>query len=214
VPSNFRDGSAIHGQVYSAPWEVIAPGELRTTGGGNGWPWRYEVLSSYAVVGRSVRVEQTVVNRDDTPMPAGLGLHPWFRRPIDVSIEAGLVYDTNTDSPAAPQSVAGRFDARAPRTLPDGVDATWARLGRVPVKLTWPTLGVRATMRMSSSTTFVVAATPAELDAVAVEPQTHAPQGLRRLINGEPGPLASLGPGASLSLTTELTFERLQEERQ
>jgi aldose 1-epimerase len=214
VPANFRDGTAIHGQVYDRPWQVTAPGELRITAGGDSWPWRYEIHASYALVGRSIRIEQTVLNHDDAAMPAGVGLHPWFRRPVDVSIEAGLVYDTNADSPASPQSVSGRWDARAPRKLPDGVDATWARLGTVPVTLTWPTLGIRATMRMSGSQTFVVAATPPELDAVAVEPQTHAPQGLRRLINGEPGALALIEPGGLISLTTELTFERLQEELQ
>jgi aldose 1-epimerase len=214
VPANFRDGTAIHGQVYASPWEVSGPAELRAGGGGNGWPWRYEVHASYAVVGRSVRIEQTVVNRDDSAMPAGVGLHPWFRRPVEVSINAELVYDTNSDSPAAPRSVSGRWDAREPRTLSDGVDATWARLSPIPVRLAWPSLGIGGTMRMSGRTTFAVAATPPELDAVAVEPQTHAPQGLRRLINDEPGALALLEPGGSISLTTELTFATLQEDFQ
>ena len=211
---NFPDGTAIHGQVYGVPWEKAGSGDFSVQAGGDAWPWRYGVTCSYAVVGRSVRVEQTVRNEDDSPMPAGVGLHPWFRRPVRVTIDAGLVFDSNSESAAAPRSVDGRWDARPPGCLADGLDATWARLGDPPVTLTWAEFGVRATMRMSSRSAFVVAASPGDLDAVAVEPQTHAPQGLRRLINGEPGALAMLEPGGSLSLTTELTFEKVREELQ
>ena len=214
MPANFPDGTAIHGQLHSVPWQMTAPGEFSVSGGGDGWPWRYGVTCSYAVIGRSVRVEQTVSNVDDSLMPAGVGLHPWFRRPVVVTIDASVVFDSNTDSAPAPRSVDGAWDARPPNALSDGVDATWTRLGDPPVTLTWPGIGVRASMRMSSRAAYVVAASPSDLDAVAVEPQTHAPQGLRRLINGEPGALTLLEPGGSLSLTTELTFERVREEMQ
>ena len=67
---------------------------------------------------------------------------------------------------------------------------------------------------MSTRSAYVVAASPSELDAIAVEPQTHAPQGLRRLINGEPGALALLDPGGSLSLITELTFQTIDTTKE
>ena len=79
------------------------------------------------------------------------------------------------------------------------------------MQLYWPEAGVRAVMTMSARTTYVVAASPLELDAIAVEPQTHAPQGLRRLINREPGGLTLLDPGGMLQLSTELTFETAEE---
>jgi hypothetical protein len=56
-----------------------------------------------------------------------------------------------------------------------------------------------------------VAASPSELDAIAVEPQTHAPQGLRGLSNCEPGALALLDPGEMLQLLTELTLDKAEE---
>jgi hypothetical protein len=46
----------------------------------------------------------------------------------------------------------------------------------------------------------VAVATPTSLDATAVEPQTHAPWGLRRLAAGDPDGLALLGPGEVLGL--------------
>jgi galactose mutarotase-like enzyme len=53
----------------------------------------------------------------------------------------------------------------------------------------------------------IVVASPTTLDAVAIEPQTHAPHGLRRFMSGEPGGLHPIQPGATMRLTTELTFE-------
>ena len=215
VSANFPDGTAIHGQVHSTPWDMTADGELSTTAGGDGWPWRYGVSSSFAVVGRSVRIEQTIANLDDGAMPAGIGIHPWYRRPVRVQINADLVFDSNLESPAAPKSVDHeRWDARGSAGMAAGLDATWARLGDPAVLLTWPDAGLRAEMRMSTRSAYVVAASPTELDAIAVEPQTHAPQGLRRLINGEPGALALLDPGGSLSLITELTFQTIDTTKE
>lgn len=51
----------------------------------------------------------------------------------------------------------------------------------------------------------------AAFSAVAVEPQTHAPQGLRRLLNREPGAMAMIGPAESLRMGVELAFERLAD---
>jgi aldose 1-epimerase len=212
VPANFGDGTAIHGQVYGRPWQRDGEGEFSVVGGGNGWPWPYAVSIAFAIVGRSLRIDQSVSNQSELQMPAGIGLHPWFRRPVKVRINADRVFRSNADSSADPENVAGAWDVRGAEGMSDGLDATWAELGEPPVELHWPDLGVRAWLRMVARATYVVAASPAELDAIAVEPQTHAPQGLRRLINGEPGALALLDPGGILTLSTELSFEKVEEE--
>ncbi len=79
--------------------------------------------------------------------------------------------------------------------MADGLDGTWANLTGTPVELRWPELGIRAEMRVGSPTLCIVAASPAGAAAVAVEPETHAPQGLRRLLRGEPDALTMLAPG-------------------
>jgi galactose mutarotase-like enzyme len=56
---------------------------------------------------------------------------------------------------------------------------------------------------------YIVAASPHERDAVALEAQTNAPQAFRRLLNGERGAPVLLDPGAALNLRVELSFERL-----
>jgi aldose 1-epimerase len=206
--SNFDDGSAIHGQVYDRPWARRPDGSFAVSGGGDGWPWTYEVGLRVEVAGHVVRIEQFLRNTAADPMPAGLGIHPWFRRPLEVAIGGDEVYTPNAGTPARPVPVADVYDRRRLGEMPSGLDATWARLVDPQVELRWPDLGVQAVLRATGPTVHIVAASPGHLDAIAIEPETHAPQGLRRLRNGEPGALAWLRPGGELRLVTELRLSR------
>lgn len=212
LPGNFPDGTAIHGQVYARPWEVDGEGSFSIRGGGGGWPWQYEVAHRLSVTGSELRIQLDLTNLDDQAMPAGLGLHPWFWRPGALAIHARGVFPDNLASESEPRAVTGRFDLRSLRTMPEGIDATWTDLeGTVAdpvIELVWPDR-VGATMRVEAARPFIVAASPSAMDAIALEPQTHAPQGLRRLLAGEPGGLVWLEPMARLSLVVRLAFEEL-----
>ena len=63
-------------------------------------------------------------------------------------------------------------------------------------------------MRGDDAVQFIVAARPPGIPAIAVEPETQAPDGARRLTNGEPGGLELIAPGAALALTAWLDIER------
>ncbi|HVQ21705.1 MAG TPA: hypothetical protein VMT36_00400, partial [Candidatus Saccharimonadia bacterium] len=143
-----------------------------------------------------------------SPMPAGIGLHPWFLKPIEVAIRGDSVYLSNLDSSPQAIAVRGASDLRTVGTMADGLDGTWANLAGIPVELRWPELGIRAEMRVESPSLCIVAASPVGAPAVAVEPETHAPQGLRRLLRGEPDALTMLAPGERLELVMELAFGR------
>ena len=124
------------------------------------------------------------------------------------TIPASLVFESNLDSSVEPVPVAGPFDRRRPGPLASGIDATWTRLAQPQVELSWPQLGVRATMTVSETMTFVVAAAPADIGAVAVEAQTHGPDGMRRLIDVQAAAPTWIPPGASLHGRLELTCVR------
>ncbi|MBI2775705.1 MAG: hypothetical protein HYX57_00355 [Chloroflexi bacterium] len=206
---NFEDGTAIHGQVHSAPWTPGPDGSFSVHGGGDAWPWPYECRLRVAIVDAVVTLELSVTNLAQTPMPAGIGLHPWFRRPLDVRIDAAQVLPSNSDPAATIEPVSRSLDLRVMRPMPDDLDAAWLGLGDPPVELRWPTLGVVAAMRARSDAGLcLVAASPSGLDAVAIEPQTHAPHGLRRFLNGEPGGLVPLARHATMRLTMRLAFRR------
>ena len=208
VPSNFPDGTAIHGQVYDARWDVAPDHSLSISGGGSGWPWPYRCSLRVTLAKGVLTIDESLTNLADRPMPAGLGLHPWFRRPLDVSIQADAVLPSNLDPDASVQAVAGPWDLRSMRQVPDDIDATWLAARDPAVELRWPDIGVGATMRVRSDVgVCIVVASPTTLDAVAIEPQTHAPHGLRRFLSGEPGGLHLVQPGGTMRLSTELTFE-------
>ncbi len=211
LPPTFPDGSAIHGQVYARPWQVEAERRVSIRAGGDTWPWRYEVTQHPTVSGAELRIELELTNLDDEPMPAGLGIHPWFRRPVRVAIHGRSAFHDNLNSDARQQPVDGPFDLRTLGEMPD-IDATWTDLADPAVELVWPQIA-RASIRVEASTAFISAASPRTIDAIAVEPQTHAPHGLRRLLAGEPGGLRVLDPRETLSLVARFTFEPLAGSR-
>ncbi len=214
VPANSSDGTALHGQVYLRPWDDLGAGLFRNRGGRDGWPWPYETTLGMVPgdedAGKAtLRIEQVLTNLDNRPMPGGLGFHPWFRGPVLVRINADRVLPSNlrADDPSEP--AAGDFDLRKLRPMPLGLDATWLDPGNPPVELSWPEHGIGARIDVASSAGLcIVAASPEGAGAVAVEPETHAPHGLRRLLDGRPGGMAWIAAGGSIRLTTTILFER------
>ena len=103
LAANFPDGTAIHGLVSSARWLERSSGELACAGGGDGWPWAFEVSQTASLNGATLTLEYQSGNLDDAPMPAGIGLHPWFRRPVEVRLPAEAVYWMNPDSAPHPR---------------------------------------------------------------------------------------------------------------
>jgi aldose 1-epimerase len=232
--ANFPDGTAIHGQVYARPWTVDGESSsgadaegarsFSIRGGGGGWPWDYEVRQRVVTSGATLRLEYSLTNVSQEPMPAGIGIHPWFLRPLRLAIHAERVHEVNTAAEREPGPVGGRFDLRRVRDVPDDLDGCWTDVADPAVELEWPAAGVRATMRAAVGIAtgerpgsmrvdagrllHVVMASPRALDAVGVEPQTNAPQGLRRFLDGAPGGLVALDPGKRLRLDVALAFER------
>lgn len=211
---NFKDGTAIHGLHYITPWAVDGPGRYSAMGGGDvsGWPWPYSVGVDVLVEGASVHIVHRVTNRSNEAMPAGAGIHPWFLEPVELRIRAQLLIASNNDPAAPHETVTAELDMSSFRTLPDEADAAWADVDQPAFELRWPELGIVAAMRTSALDAYVVAAKPpGAVDAIAVEPQTHAPWGMRRLLDGQTGGLTLLAPGASLTLESTLTFGRTEE---
>ena len=213
LPPSFPDGTAIHGQVSRRPWTEMGPGVFRIRGGGDGvagggWPWPYEVEQRLRIDGATLELVLRLTNRADEPMPGGLGIHPWFRAPVEVRIAATAVHPDNHATAPRPVPVAGAHDLRRLGPMASGLDSTWAEVGDPPIVLSWPDTGIRATFAVDAPTRFVTAANLFD-DAIAVEPQTHAPDGLGRFLRGEPGGLTLIAPGETLELRVAMRFEQV-----
>jgi aldose 1-epimerase len=207
LPVNFRDGSAIHGQVYAAQWQQTGDSSFTTEGGGSGWPWRYRVEAQYAIAESRVSITLGLHNLSEESMPGGVGIHPWFPWPVEARLDCALTYGSNTQPFDLPVPVSGDLDVRGREALAEGVDSTWTQAGDPPVELWWPQDGIHATMRAAFAGLHVTAANATDVHAIAVEPQTHAPQGLTRLLDKQPGALAWIAPGQALLLPVTIDFD-------
>jgi aldose 1-epimerase len=83
LPPNLGDHPhALHGQGWRAAWTVekVEGGEvvLAYDHAPGDWPWAYRAEQRLALSEAGFRVELSVINTSDRPMPAGLGFHPYF----------------------------------------------------------------------------------------------------------------------------------------
>jgi aldose 1-epimerase len=207
---NFPDGTAIHGLVATVPWAAHSNGSFELVRRADrAWPWAFSVRLAAQLHGAELALHWALTNLDVAPMPAGVGLHPWFRRPLELRVRGTMAYPSNVASATEAQPVQGRMDLRSLAPPPTGLDGTWTALEEPAVELAWPALGLRARLEVRSSAggPLVAVATPAAIEAVAVEPQTHGPDPLRRLSAGEPDAPTLLEPGAKLRLELRMQFE-------
>ncbi len=113
VSPDWSDGTAIHGLVKDKPWAIVERSPVSAVlairfGAGADWPWAFECVARYEVLGDGLAARLTVRNAGGGPMPAGAGFHPFFMRQLwDDRDEAGI------QSP-----VHGRYPAR--RMIPTG----------------------------------------------------------------------------------------------
>jgi len=117
---NWRaDPHPLHGQGWQADWQVVAVSHssatVRFEGGADEWPWRYGCEQRFALLPDGLSVELAVQNLSDAPMPAMLGLHPYFRDPAHALLRARLPRVWLTESAALPREKittppAWRFD--------------------------------------------------------------------------------------------------------
>lgn len=129
LPLNFGDHPhSLHGVGWHAAWTVAEAGAdhailAHAHDGGASWPWPYRAAQRFALASRTVRIELSLTNVADSPMPAGLGLHPYFPCDADtrLSFEAERVWLADaTMLPAEPAAAAHFGDWRAGASVAGG----------------------------------------------------------------------------------------------
>ena len=203
LPLNFGDHPhSIHGVGWQRPWAVdgadVASVRLSLAhDGSGGWPFAFDAVQTFALEADALTVTLRVANRHSGPAPAGLGLHPFFPRPVGASVRFTAETVWLNDATALPV-----------RSVP--VPSGWDHAGGLAVGTDtldncfsgWTGtafLGLGAVgLRIEASPVFghLQVYTPPEQDFFCVEPVTHRPDA----INHEAG-MAVLAPGDSLEGT-------------
>lgn len=98
LPTNFADGSAIHGLVANTPWTIAAQDATRATlrVTADTVPYVVTVEQRFTLHASGLDQELAVTNDGDAAVPVGLGIHPWFRSST-VAVSARSMWPAGDD---------------------------------------------------------------------------------------------------------------------
>jgi aldose 1-epimerase len=103
---------SIHGHGFQNPWQIIeythssAAMVYEHSGGESGWPWVYRAEQHFTLTDDSLVTSLSIKNCSQEPMPAGLGMHPYFPKTDDVQLDIGLNKVWMPDNTGVPQTLA------------------------------------------------------------------------------------------------------------
>jgi aldose 1-epimerase len=195
---------ALHGTGWLRAWGVAASGadwaELRLASatGDGGWPWAWQGGQWFQLTEFGYRHRISLTNLGDTPMPAGIGLHPWLPR-TPATHYLGL---HSAEWQPGPDSLPRDFTAVAtPFDWWDGMPVASRRVDCCQVGrdgtllIDWPERGLRLEIVPDAVFGFTQVYVP-DADYFCVEPVSHLPDAVNRV--GDTG-LRWLATGESLS---------------
>jgi aldose 1-epimerase len=213
LPPNLAgERDAIHGQGWRNAWRVgeRSPSRARLIfdHGASDWPWDYRAEQTLDLSDRSLVHTLSVTNTSRTPMPAGLGLHPYFPRDRDTRLEADIdgVWLAGDAPPARPPLA---WDWRGGRPVTEFVDhqfSGWTGAAR----LSWPRRGLRVEMTCEPATPYLVVYAPVGENYLCVEPISHRLDAVNRSARNAGRGMAVLEPGKSTSMTVRFAWEAFQ----
>ncbi|MFZ4573846.1 MAG: hypothetical protein ACOYN0_05575 [Phycisphaerales bacterium] len=197
LTANWHDGTAIHGDVHHREWQltdrspVSARLEVDCLGRRN-WPWPFRAGVRYELSDDALLVEMSLENAGATPMPFGLGLHPfWMKRLGGRAEEAVVRMPTSGRYPcerimATGPSVIEELGARLAvgTTIEENLDDVFSGFDFAEVR--WPASGVLARMEAHPSLSHSVIFHEAGRDWFCLEPVSMVNNGiaLRKTVPG------------------------------
>ncbi len=174
LPINFSEEPlhAIHGHGWQAAWHITAHDATSATmqfdHDAGEWPWAYRAEQKLHLHESGYRHELSIQNLGDTPMPTGMGLHPYFPRAgasIDTHFSARWAIDEER-LPSQLEILVGEIDWFGGALIDTGFERQSG-----PIQLSWPTHTLRITPNADLNPT-VIYIPPGE-DYFCVEPVSH-----------------------------------------
>lgn len=236
---DWPDGTAIHGDAKHRAWRVLDRSPVAARFGIDSrdfadanWPWPYGATIRYDLFDDALAIDLTVRNLGAEPMPAGLGLHPfWMRRLWSGDDDAVVRFDAAgrypatgmiPTGPAAAEDLSRRF---ASGTTLEGLDlddvfacasATRESGERPWGSIAWPGSGVRLEIGSSPAFGHAVVYSPPAPDGGAaprewfcLEPVSMVNDGFNLMERGQAGTgVVVLEPGQAITGRVEFRVAR------
>jgi aldose 1-epimerase len=219
-PNRAGEPYPIHGDGWLQAWQVSQPAAdtlvmTLVSHRFDGNPYDYEAVQTFRLVGGGLDQQLRVRHLGATPLPYGLGVHPWFPRTAQTRITAPvqglwlcgddpLPVAHTTDFPAGWNLNEG---APANGLLIDNVYTGWGGRARIA----WPERSLQVTARMpeferdgGAARHFCLVYRPPQGSAFCFEPITQPINAFH--LPAQPG-LRVLGHGEQFSLTVQWRIE-------
>ncbi len=205
---NFGDHPhALHGHAWQSPWVVetqrTASVRIRFYYAGGDWPWAYTCWQEMALKQDGAHFRITLQNASDEPMPAGIGLHPYFPRRTATTLTARVEQMWAVDDTILPTSLGAPLidlSAGAELARASFIDNTFTQWDGQALLQT-PARSVA--LHGSPSFGFFHLYAPIDADYFCAEPVSAAPDALNR--RNLPGiGLHMLAPGETLTASMRI----------
>lgn len=183
LPSNWPGiRHPMHGDGWARSWAVerhdACSADLAYAHDGrNGWPFRYHARQSFRLEDNRLVVGMAIENRESWPVPAGLGLHPFFTRDADTELACHCRGVWQTDAEVLPLehvAVPPGWDFADSRPV-DGIVLDNCFDGwNGNATITWPRRGLKLDLMASEPFRHLVIYIPKGRPFFCVEPVSHA----------------------------------------
>ena len=178
----------LHGHAWRGPWRVEsavgARAVLSFEHPADSWPWHYIATQTLTLRADGLEVLLTLQNRDSTPMPAGLGWHPYFHKGAGALLQAHVEGVWLTDEELLPVRLAhgtrfgqwGRGDELSRPQLIDHCHAGWPGVAQILL----PEERLRLTLTASRALRWLHIYSPPDQDFFCIEPVSQMPNAVNR----------------------------------
>ena len=203
----------LHGHGWRKPWRVESAVRdqvvLSFEHPPDSWPWHYLAMQSATLHSDSLEVALSVENRDSTPMPAGLGWHPYFHKGPGAQLKAHVEGAWLTDAEGLPTRLAqgahfGQWsggDEVAREKLVDHCHTGWPGVAEILL----PQEGLRLALTASRALRWLHIYSPPGKDFFCVEPVSQMPNAVNRSAPPALTGQKLLGPGERLEARVTLS---------
>jgi aldose 1-epimerase len=194
--ASFHGANAIHGFCLDRPWRVTSHGpdfavgtfQLSQDAADRAayWPADFRLEVRYSLRGSTLRADILIANPSADPLPWGFGTHPYFKLPLGAKSHSARCL---IEAPASQEwelvdslPTGRRLPISEPKDLRDGayfdtlkLDDVLTDLGNTPVvecAIIDESAGLQVTERFPKEFRELVVYTPANRDAICLEPYT------------------------------------------
>jgi aldose 1-epimerase len=215
APNRPPERHAIHGLGFQTAWSVehlrpaLAVLEHRHTP--DAWPWAYRAVQRITLTPADLELELALTNESDTPMPAGLGWHPYFPRTPEATLTARVSGLWLTDAEILPVVCVVPPPDRDPgrglavdRVALDNAFVGWD--GHAVIA--WPERRARLRLAAPPPLRTLVVYTPPGQSFFCAEPVSHMTDAFNLAAAGQADTgMLTLAPGETVRVTLRLAPE-------